>query len=157
MEEEILEFIHILGAAILLGTRFATGFSFLMARLNAPAKAGDDVIAVVARNVLWAEGLLVTPVVITQLVTGLWLMAEEGHTFAETWTMLALILYAAEGVLWIGYLYSTARLRRLAAGSGTKTPPSADAGWFRAWLGFGALSLVGLLVIYWLMIFKPGA
>jgi uncharacterized membrane protein len=92
-----LKYIHILGAAVLLGTGAGIAFFMLMAHLTGKAAT----IAAVARIVVIADFLFTATAVVAQPVTGLLLTWYVGYALTDAWIVYSLILYAITGAFWL--------------------------------------------------------
>jgi hypothetical protein len=76
-----VKFIHVIGAAVLLGTGAGTAFFMLIAHLRGNVK----VILGVARIVVLADFLFTATAVVLQPVTGVWLAWASGYSLLEGW------------------------------------------------------------------------
>ena len=149
----LLEYIHVLGATVILGTGIGIAFFMLMAhRTGNPA-----FIAHTARVVVIADVLFTASAVILQPATGYFLMLSSGRSFAESWIAVSLSLYLLAGVFWIPVLWMQARMRDLAAAAAAAQEglPTAYTRLFNMWFAFGFPAFGAVLAILALMIFKP--
>ena len=148
-----LKWVHILSAMVLFGT--GLGIAYFKYRAD---RSGDlAVIAGVSRLTVTADWLFTAPAVIVQLVTGVWLAALRGLSLTEGWVLAALVLYFVAGACWIPAVVLQIRMRDIAErclGAGAPLPPeylrSRRIWTLLGWPAFGAI-----LVIVYLMIFKP--
>jgi uncharacterized membrane protein len=149
----ILKWLHVIGAAVLLGTGAGIAFFMLMAhRTREPA-----IIAHVARTVVMADTLFTATAVIAQPVTGLLLAHYTGWRLSDGWLMLSIGLYVLTGLFWLPVVWIQIRLRRLAEAAicaGGSLPASYDR-LFRIWLALGFPAFAAVLGIFWLMLAKP--
>jgi uncharacterized membrane protein len=149
----VLKYMHIIGAAVLLGTGAGIAFFMLMAhRTGRPA-----LIAGVARIVIIADLLFTATAVIAQPITGVLLASTAGYSVTEGWILLSVALYLVTGAFWLPVVWMQMRLRDLAAiaaRDGTELPP-AYYQLFRLWFGFGFPAFAAVLAIFWLMIARP--
>ena len=146
--------IHILSAAVLLGTGAGIAFFFWMAHLGGNVTA----IAQTARIVVIADFLFTLPAVVVQPATGVWLIWLRGYAFTEGWIVLALVLYLLIGACWVPvvFLQIKARDLALAAASAGQALPAAYHRIIRLWFWLGWPAFLAVLAIYGLMLFKPG-
>jgi uncharacterized membrane protein len=149
----ILKYLHVVGAAVLLGTGAGIAFFMLLAH-----RTGDvATIAGVARIVVIADFLFTATAVVAQPVTG-WLLAREvGYSLREGWIVLSLVLYVVTGAFWLPVVWMQARMRNLAQAtliSGTELP-AAYHRLFRVWFVFGFPAFTAVVAILWLMIARP--
>ena len=148
-----LKFLHVIGAAVLLGTGAGIAFFMLMAHL-----AGDkNGILAVARILVVADFLFTATAVVLQPVTGVALAWYMGWSLWEGWIALSIVLYLVTGAFWLPVVWMQMRMRDLAAiavSSGAPLPAEYHRlFWTWFWFGFPAFSAV--LAIFWLMIAKP--
>lgn len=151
---DALRWLHILGAAVLLGTGAGIAFFMLMAH-----RTGDPrLIAHVARTVILADTLFTATAVIAQPVTGVLLARAAGWPLTEPWVLLSLVLYGVTGAFWLPVVWIQIRLARLAeeaAASGDPLP-GAYRRLFRIWFACGVPAFAAVLSILWLMVHRPG-
>lgn len=148
-----LLFVHIIGAAVLLGTGAGIAFFMLMAHRTGDAK----IVAAVARIVVIADLLFTASAVVVQPATGVLLARTVGYPLFSGWIVLSIILYLVTGAFWLPVVWMQARMRDLAreaACAGTPLP-SAYHRLFRVWFAFGFPAFAAVLAIFWLMITKP--
>ena len=151
--EDLLRFIHVLGATILFGTGLGIAFFMVMAnRTRDPAK-----IAHVAGTVVIADTVFTATAVILQPITGALLALEIGWPLSEGWIMLSLVLYVVTGLFWLPVVAIQVSLRNLArraAVSGKPLPEAYDR-LFRIWCACGFPAFFAVLAIFWLMLARP--
>ena len=83
-----LQYLHVLGAAVLLGTGAGIAFFMLMAHLTGKAAT----IAAVARIVVIADFVFTATAVVAQPVTGLLLTWYVGYALTDAWIVASVIL-----------------------------------------------------------------
>lgn len=149
-----LRFLHIVGAAVLLGT--GAGIAFFM--LKAHLSRDIAVIAGVARIVVIADFIFTATAVVLQPVTGMLLARMAGYPIMDGWIGLSIILYIITGAFWLPVVWMQMRMRDLAAAAlCSATPlPRAYHRYFRTWFAFGFPAFAAVLGIFWLMTAKPG-
>jgi uncharacterized membrane protein len=149
----ILKFLHIIGAAVLLGTGAGIAFFMLMAHLSRkPA-----VIAGVARIVVIADFVFTASAVVAQPVTGLLLVQHAGYSLTDAWIMWSIVLYLVAGAFWLPVVWMQMRMRDLAEAAVVTggTLPSAYYALFWWWFAFGFPAFAAVVAIFWLMIARP--
>lgn len=149
----VLKYLHIVGAAVLLGTGAGIAFFMLVAHLGGK----PIVIAGVARIVVIADFIFTATAVIVQPVTGSLLVLHVGYSFWEGWIVWSLVLYVITGALWLPVVWMQMRLRDLAAVAAEKGAPL-PAEYHRIfwlWFAFGIPAFIAVAAIMWLMIAKP--
>ncbi|GAA5656184.1 MULTISPECIES: DUF2269 family protein [Brucella] len=153
MTYDILRFLHVIGATVLLGT--GAGIAFFMVISN---RSGDPrLIAHVGGIVVLADTVFTATAAIVQPITGYLLAREAGWPVVSGWVGLSLALYIIVGAFWLPVVWMQIRLRnmaRLAAREG-KALPAAYHRLYRWWFAFGFPAFAAVLAIIWLMLTKP--
>ncbi|MBX9700158.1 MAG: DUF2269 domain-containing protein [Acetobacteraceae bacterium] len=148
-----LRWLHVIGAAVLLGTGAGIAFFMLMAHRGGDART----IAHVAGTVVLADALFTATAVVLQPVTGALLAWRLGWSLAEGWILLSLALYVVTGLFWLPVVAMQLRMRNLAraaAMTGAPLPPAYHR-LFRAWFLCGIPAFAAVLAIIWLMLARP--
>jgi uncharacterized membrane protein len=149
----ILKYLHVIGAAVLLGT--GAGIAFFMLMAHATGRAA--LIAGVARIVVIADFVFTATAVVLQPITGVLLAWHVGYPLSEGWIVLSIILYLLTGAFWLPVVWMQKRMHALSASAAERNEPL-PAGYyrlFRTWLAFGFPALASVLAIFWLMIARP--
>jgi uncharacterized membrane protein len=148
-----LKFLHIIGAAVLLGTGAGIAFFMLVAhRTGKPA-----IISGVARIVVTADFLFTATAVVAQPITGLLLVWLIGYSLWDGWIVLSIVLYFVTGAFWLPVVWMQMRMRDLAEEAVRRDQPLPPAyhRLFRLWFAFGFPAFAAVLGIFWLMIARP--
>jgi uncharacterized membrane protein len=148
-----LKLIHVLGAAVLLGTGAGIAFFMVMAHRT----ADPATIAATARIVVMADALFTASAVIAQPVSGGLLAGQMGYSVLEPWILASLVLYVLVGLCWLPVIAIQIRLRDLAeaATRAHKPLPARYHRLFRVWFALGWPAFLGVIAIFALMVFKP--
>ena len=85
----VVKFLHVIGAAVLLGTGIDIAFFMLAAHIGGKA----EVIAGVARIVVRADFLFTATAAVAQPITGVLLAENVGHPLSEGWIVWSIALY----------------------------------------------------------------
>jgi len=150
---DIVRWLHVLGATVLLGTGAGIAFFMVMAvRTRQP-----QLIAHVAKTVVVADLLFTATAVILQPITGALLARGMGWSVTQGWIALSLGLYVVTGVFWLPVIWIQIRLRDLAQASavGNEPLPARFDRLYRMWLACGFPAFAAVLVIIWLMLTRP--
>jgi uncharacterized membrane protein len=149
-----MKFLHVIGAAVLLGTGAGIAFFMLLAHRTGEAR----IIAAVARIVVVADFLFTATAVVVQPITGWSLASMVGYPLTDGWILASILLYVFTGTLWIPVVGMQMRMRDLAAraAQGQGPLPAEYHRLFRAWFALGVPAFAAVLTIFWLMIAKPG-
>lgn len=151
--EEILRFLHIIGATVLLGTGAGIAFFMVLAVRTRDAK----LIAHVSNSVVIADLVFTASAVIVQPVTGYLLARTIGWSLTEGWIALSLVLYVITGLFWLPVVWIQMKLRDIAASAaknGNALPVQFDR-LYRIWFAFGFPAFFSVLAIIWLMTARP--
>jgi uncharacterized membrane protein len=148
-----LKFVHVIGAAVLLGTGAGIAFFMLMAHRTGDAR----IVAATARTVVIADILFTATAVVLQPITGLLLAHQAGYPLRSSWIVVSIGLYLLTGAFWLPVVWMQARMRRLAAAAADSNQPLPPAyhRLFRWWFAFGFPAFASVIAIFWLMIAKP--
>ena len=150
---DLLLFLHIVGACVLLGTGAGIAFFMLISnRSGSPA-----LIAHTAGIVILADMVFTATAVVIQPITGLLLAFHSGWPILEGWVFVALLLYIVVGLFWLPVVWIQIQLRNLAveaAEAGTALPIRYNR-LYLIWVLCGIPAFLGVLAILWLMIAKP--
>lgn len=150
---DVLRWLHVAGAAVLLGTGAGIAFFMLMAH-----RTGDPrLIAHVAGTVVVADMIFTATAVVLQPVTGAGLAYALGWPLTTGWIALSLALYVATGALWLPVVWIQSRMRDLAAEAALAggPPPPLYGRLFRIWFICGVPAFGFVAAILWLMLAKP--
>ena len=129
-------------------------FFFLRAQRTADVK----VIAAVAKDVVLADAVFTASAVVLQPTTGLALTLMAGYPLTAPWLVGSLVLYVLVGCCWLPVVWMQVRMRDLAQAAAEKGSalPRTYRRHYRWWLGLGWPAFIGVLVIFYLMVAKPG-
>ena len=148
-----LKYLHVIGAAVLLGTGAGIAFFMLLAHRTGEAA----IVAGVARIVVIADVLFTATAVVAQPITGVLLAWAVGHSLREGWIVLSILLYLVTGAFWLPVVWMQMRMRDLASTAARERrplPPEYHR-LFRLWFAFGFPAFAAVLAIFWLMIARP--
>lgn len=151
--EEVLRFLHVIGATVLFGTGAGIAFFMVMAhRTRNPA-----LIAHVAGTVVVADFLFTATAVVAQPLTGIWLALETGWPLTQGWIVVSLLLYAITGAFWLPVVWMQMQLRDMAreAASSRQSLPDRYYRLYRLWFAFGFPAFFAVMAIFWLMLMRP--
>jgi uncharacterized membrane protein len=147
-----LKLIHILAAVVVTGTGAGIAFFMFMAnRSNNP-----QAIYVTAQHVILGDWVFTTPAVITQIITGVYLMNMQGYSFSAPWFYCVMGLFIFIGVCWLPVLriqYKLRELAKISIDSNQVTPEFKSL--MKTWTLLGIPAFTAILAIFWLMVFKP--
>jgi uncharacterized membrane protein len=149
----VLKFLHVIGAAVLLGTGAGIAFFMLAAHLSRnPATIAGN-----ARTVVRADFLFTATAVVAQPVTGVLLARNAGYSLFDGWIAWSIVLYFFTGAFWLPVVWMQMKMRDLAAAAvREKRPlPPQYHKLFRWWFAFGFPAFAAVLAIFRLMIARP--
>lgn len=148
----LLKYAHIFCAFILAGT--GTGIAFFM--LMAARTRNISVISITARHVILADWIFTAPAVIGQFITGVLLMRYLHYSFSSIWFFSVISLFLFIGLCWVPVVFIQYKLKELAEAAELVGNLSHE--FYLAmkwWVALGVPAFVGILVMLWLMVFKP--
>lgn len=149
----IIKTLHIISSTILFGT--GLGIAFFMLRSHFTDNLQEKFFA--ARNTVLADYFFTAPAVIAQPLTGFWLISQGGHGWTDLWLVATYIIYAIAGLCWLPVVWIQIQLKNMLTHSvqtGEALPDRYDT-LFRTWFILGWPAFVGLVVVFFLMVFKP--
>lgn len=150
---DLIRWLHILGATVLLGT--GTGIAFFMVMAHRTRDAA--IVAHTAGIVVLADWLFTASAVVLQPITGVLLALELGWSLTEGWILASLALYVFTGCFWLPVVRMQHQMRDLARNArdaGTALPEHYHR-LYRRWFLFGFPAFAAVLVIIWLMVARP--
>lgn len=153
MDYFLLKWIHILSSTVLFGTGIGSAFYFFMANRR------KDIAGIyfAARHVVIADWVFTTPSIIIQLATGLALVHVTGYELTEGWVLLALALYFFAGACWLPVVWMQIKMRDMAKIS-LDTGNALPRHYWKLnqwWIILGALAFPAILLVFFLMVYKP--
>jgi len=145
----LLKVLHILSATILTGTGVGIAFFMFMTWRSGNTEA----IQVTTRHVVLADWIFTAPAVVIQFVTGLLLANRLGIAMLSPWMLAVTGLFIFIGCCWLPVVWIQYKLRAM-AGDEQFEREQFDR-YMRLWTALGIPAFTALLVVYWLMVFKP--
>lgn len=137
---------------VVAGTGAGIAFFMLMASRSNNVQA----IYVTAQHVVLADWIFTMPAVVIQLVTGVILMNIQGYSFSSPWFYWVGTLIFIIACCWLPVLRIQYQLRHCAKNSLNANAVSVEfKTLMKAWILLGIPAFIAILVIFWLMIFKP--
>lgn len=155
MEFLWLKWLHILSATVLFGTGLGIAFFKWSADRSGDVRA----IAAVMRRVVLADWLFTTTAVIVQPLTGVWLALLADYPLARGWVAWSLGLYALAGLCWLPVVWLQLRMRDMAVQAAAECGvlPARYHRYARIWFWLGIPAFAALIVVFYLMVFRPAA
>ena len=150
----ILKWVHILSSTVLFGTGIGTAFQMVFAMRTDKVETVHSV----ASGVVKADWIFTLPSGIIQPLSGIALVLVLGYDLTAPWLVMTYLLYLLAFACWLPVVRLQIRIRDLSAqalAEGTDLPQAARRAystWF--WLGWPAFG--ALIVIFWLMVARPG-
>lgn len=144
-----IKLIHIISATLMFGTGLGSAFYMYMTY-----RSGDiSAMAQTNRIVVIADSIFTAPMVIVQLVTGLFLLNANGMSWNSTWSLYVLAMYLFVGACWLPVVWLQIRLRDRACE--LKQADESYIKMMRIWLTLGAMAFPAVVILYAFMVFKP--
>lgn len=150
---DLPRWLHVIGAAVLLGTGAGIAFFMLMAQRT----GRPEIVAHVAQTVVIADAIFTATAEVAQPVTGYLLARAIGWPLTEPWLVLSLILYVFTGIFWLPVVWIQIRIRDLTrdAAAASQPLPDEEKRLFRVWFVCGIPAFLSVLAIVWLMLARP--
>jgi uncharacterized membrane protein len=149
----LVKWIHILSATLLFGTGLGSAFYKWLTD-----RSGDiHAIVVTNRLVVIADWLITTPTVLIQPISGLWLLHLMDIPLNQGWVILTIILYVIAGICWLPVVWLQIRMRDMAQEACQRNIKLEGQYQHLAdiWFMLGVPAFMAMVVIYFLMVFKP--
>jgi len=148
-----LKLIHILSSTILFGT--GLGSAFYMYRANKTNNVAAMLFA--AQNVVIADWVFTLPSVIIQPLTGIALIHVMRLNWDTPWLIASYALYVLAGICWIPVVAIQIKMRDMLslAIEQQNSLPKRYYHYFKIWYLLGWPAFIAVVVIFYLMIFKP--
>src|SRR5271154_2896812 len=149
-----IKFVHLLAAAVMLGTWFCLAAFMLLAHRS----GNTSVVALTSQFVVRIELVVMAAAVALQSVSGFPLAWAIGLSpLGEFWIVGSLLLYAMIVVAWLAAVRIEMRIRGLAreAALNGSPLPAAYRRLFPTWSMVAGPVLLGMAVVYALMIWQP--
>ncbi len=153
MNYHSLVLIHIVSSTLLFGTGLGTAFFKYM-----NDRSGDiHAMAVTAKNVVLADWIFTSTSVIVQPLTGYLLANAMGIQLTNGWLFLALILYVVVGLCWLPVVNLQIKMRDLLLRAIEQNSgiPAQYYTLSKTWFWLGVPAFIGVIAIFYLMVFKP--
>lgn len=154
MDYFILKWIHIISATFLFGTGVGSAFTLFMANRSKDTAS----IYFATRYVVIADWVFTTPSIIIQLLTGIGLVYAVGYSFTDAWVLWGIILYFFAGACWLPVVWMQIKMRDMAKEALATGEPLPERYWNmdKGWVILGSLAFPAIVVVFWLMVAKPG-
>ena len=149
----VIKTLHILSSTVLFGT--GAGIAFFMLRSYFTDNIHEKFYA--ARNTVLADYLFTAPAVMVQPLTGLWLVWQSGYDWMDLWLAVTYVIYIIAGLCWLPVVWIQIQLKNMTAKSvetGEPLPPRYFK-LFKIWFLLGWPAFIGLVIVFFLMVFKP--
>ncbi|MEC7961646.1 MAG: DUF2269 domain-containing protein [Pseudomonadota bacterium] len=153
MSYELLRFLHVIGATVLLGTGAGSAFFMVISHRSQEPR----LIAHVAGIVVLADTVFTATAALFQPITGYLLIREIGYELMEPWVVLSLVLYVFVGMFWLPVVWIQIKMRDLArqAVADNTALPARYQRLYRIWFACGFPAFFAVLAILWLMLTRP--
>ena len=136
---------------------FGTGLGIAFFKWSTDRTGDVRAIRLMNERTVLADWLFTTPAVILQPITGIWLAHLAGIPLLSGWVAYAIGLYALAGACWLPVVFWQLRMQKLSrnADDGKSALPPAYKVLARSWTILGLPAFTALMVVFWLMVFKP--
>lgn len=150
----IVKWLHILSSTFLFGTGIGSAFYMLFTSISGDVRA----IAVVSRQVVLADWLFTATSGVVQPLTGIYLIYLAGFPWTSNWILWSIGLYIVAGACWLPVVWIQMRMRDMAqaAAHNHAELPAQYWRYLRIWVALGIPAFFALVIVFWLMVAKPG-
>ncbi|SHF29438.1 Uncharacterized membrane protein [Litoreibacter ascidiaceicola] len=150
---DLVRFIHVMGACVLIGTGAGIAFFMVMAHRKRDAAS----IAQTAATVVIADTLFTATAAILQPVSGTALAWGLGWSLLEGWIAASIALYVLIGMLWLPVVYFQIQMRDEARLSADTSAPLSPRYFrlYKIWFACGIPAFSAIAVLLWLMLMRP--
>jgi uncharacterized membrane protein len=148
-----LKLIHIISSTILFGTGIGTASNMFFAHRT----RNVHLISETARYVVFADWAFTTTSGVVQPITGFWMVYLVGYPLTAFWIWGAIIGYLIAALCWFPVVYLQIKMRDLALDAKRQQTTLSPAYfiYFKYWFCLGWPAFIGLIVVFYLMTFKP--
>ncbi|MCY4046311.1 MAG: DUF2269 domain-containing protein [Cellvibrionales bacterium] len=150
-EYHFLKLIHILSAVIMTGTGIGLAYFLLLAVVSQQQK----VILAVTRWVIWGDWVFTTPAIITQILSGVWLVNKLGWSYQSPGLQWVLGLYALMLACWLPVIAIQYKLYFICHDTQVEFPNKVFYRYFACWVVLGCIALACVAALFSIMVFKP--
>ncbi|CDZ78204.1 putative integral membrane protein [Legionella massiliensis] len=149
----LLKYIHIISSTFLFGT--GLGSAFYMWRANQTNNMQAMLFA--TKNVVIADWIFTTPSVIIQPLSGLGLVHILHYPLTAKWILWSLCLYVLAGACWLPVVWLQIKMHKFLENAidNNLALPTTYYRYERIWFILGWPAFIAVLVIFYLMVFKP--
>jgi uncharacterized membrane protein len=150
----IVKWVHIVSSVVLVGTGFGSAYYMFFANRSSDIAAQ----ALVAKLVVRADWWFTSTTAVLQPATGLALMYMSGWPLSTPWITASLALYLFAGACWLPVVWLQLRMASMASQAlrcGAALPPLYGR-YARYWERLGWPAFTAMLVVFYLMVAKPG-
>ena len=149
----LLKTLHVISATVLFGTGLGTAFFMYKAVRSGSLEA----MRVTASHVIIADWWFTMPAVVIQPLTGVLLMQHLGYGFDTPWFYTVAGLYLLAGACWVPVVAIQYRMLQIVMKNADNTIlPETFYRWFRVWIRLGIPAFCAVLVLFVLMVYRPG-
>ena len=149
----LIKTLHIISSTVVFGT--GIGIAFFMFNSYRTDNIQQKLYAV--RTTVLADYLFTFPAVIIQPLSGIGLVVIAGYNWTDLWLSLTYILYFLASICWLPVVWIQIQLKKMlqvAADTNTELPKRYHR-LFKVWFLLGWPAFVGLVAVFFLMVYKP--
>lgn len=149
-----IKYIHILSATILFGTGIGTAAVMLYGHLSKNIQA----MTIMYTYVVLVDWFFTGISGFMQITTGLLMVYLAGYSFTSLWIAGSVCGYCITAIAWFIVVYYQIKIKQItkdAARENQPLPPQYYY-YFKKWVQLGILAFASLLIVFYLMVFRPG-
>jgi len=147
-----IKLLHVLSASVLFGT--GMGIAYFKWIVDRSGHVGA--IRIMSERVVVADWIFTSVAVVVQPLSGFALVRWAEFPM-QGWIIYALVLYVLIGICWLPVVRLQMQMRDLARRADDADQPLPELYWryCRRWFWLGVPAFAMLLIVFWLMLFKP--
>lgn len=148
-----IKLIHIISSTLFFGTGLGTAFYFW----KADRTKNVQIIAFVSKQVVTADSFFTIPSAVIQPLSGVFLLKQLELPLSTPWIAISFLLYCIVGALWLPAFWVQLKITKSsskAALLGDKIDYPHEK-YMLIWYTLGTIAFPLVIVIFYLMTFKP--
>lgn len=149
-----LKYIHIISSTILFGS----GIALALIGIKVFSSRDTKLIRTAGKDVVYFDLILTLPSALIQVVTGILMTKIANLSYFSGWTGQAFVILFFVSICWAYGVWLQHQFTKFAILSDEKNEPLPKKydQYFKIWTFLGLPSTLGMLAIFYLMVFKVG-
>lgn len=146
------KFLHIVAANLFFGA----GLASALGKIWADRSGSIEAIDAANRGIVWADWIFTVPSGIALPATGVWMVCQGSHSFADEWILWGIGLYGFAGLCWLPAAWLQIKMRRASAEALAKRSPLPPAYRRQAlvWFLLGIPAFTAAILTFYVMVVR---